>query len=39
MEGIVGAYVNLWAKQRPGVHAALSALLSALEAKVCTSSP
>jgi hypothetical protein len=33
MEAVVSAYVHLWAKQRPGVHAALAALLSALASK------
>lgn len=33
MEAVVRAYVHLWAKQRPGVHAALAALLSALTSK------
>lgn len=33
MEGIVKAYINLWAKQRIGVHAALASLLSALASK------
>lgn len=29
----MNAYVSLWAKQRPAVHAALAALLSALAPK------
>ena len=33
VDGIVRAYVNLWAVQRPPVHAALTALLSALSAR------
>lgn len=33
MEAVVSAYVHLWAKQRPAVHAALAALLSALGSK------
>ncbi len=33
MEGIVAAYVSLWAKQRLRIHAALAALLSALNSK------
>ncbi len=33
VDAIVRAYVNLWAVQRPPVHAALTALLSALAAR------
>lgn len=33
VEAIISAYLSLWAKQRPSVHAALAALLSALASK------